>query len=127
MKKLFISCPMKNRSEENIRMTFNRLHKIAEAVYGESLEVIPTYIEDNPPKCRTEELWYLGKSIELLSQADYFIGICGDNAFQYNGCTVESDVAKLYGVPVYLVPTVFSAPDVAKAELVYNGTGKLIN
>lgn len=118
---------MKNRSEENIRMTFNRLHKIAEAVYGESLEVIPTYIEDNPPKCRTEELWYLGKSIELLSQADYFIGICGDNAFQYNGCTVESDVAKLYGVPVYLVPTVFSAPDVAKAELVYNGTGKLID
>ena len=127
MKKLFISCPMKNRSEENIRMTFNRLHKIAEAVYGESLEVIPTYIEDNPPKCRTEELWYLGKSIELLSQADYFIGICGDNAFQYNGCTVESDVAKLYGVQVYLVPTVFSAPDVAKAELVYNGTGKLID
>ena len=54
MKKLFISCPMKNRSEENIRMTFDRLHKIAEAVYGESLEVIPTYIEDNPPKCKTE-------------------------------------------------------------------------
>ena len=59
MKKLFISCPMKNRSEENIRMTFDRLHKIAEAVYGESLEVIPTYIEDNPPKCKTEGLWYL--------------------------------------------------------------------
>lgn len=89
MKKLFISCPMKNRSEENIRMTFDRLHKIAEAVYGESLEVIPNYIEDNPPKCRTEGLWYLGKSVELLAQADYFIGICGDNAFQYNGCTVE--------------------------------------
>lgn len=127
MKKLFISCPMENRSEENIRMTFDRLHKIAEAVYGESLEVIPTYIEDKPPKCRTEELWYLGKSIELLAQADYFIGICGDNAFQYNGCTVESDVAKLYGVPVYLVPTVFSAPDVAKAELFYSSTGKLID
>ena len=114
MKKLFISCPMKNRSEENIRMTFDRLHKIAEAVYGESLEVIPTYIEDNPPKCRTEGLWYLGKSIELLAQADYFIGICGDNA-------------KLYGVPVYLVPTVFAAPDAAKEELVYNGAGELID
>lgn len=127
MKKLFISCPMKNRSEENIRMTFDRLHKIAEAVYGESLEVIPTYIEDNPPKCRTEGLWYLGKSIELLAQADYFIGICGDNAFQYNGCTVEIDAAKLYGVPVHLVPTVFAAPDVTKEELVYNGAGELID
>lgn len=128
MKKLFISCPMKNRPEENIRMTLDRLHKIAEAVYGESLEVTPTYIKDDTaPKCKTEGLWYLGKSIELLAQADYFIGICGDNAFQYNGCTVEIDAAKLYGVPVYLVPTVFAAPDVAKAELVYNGTGELIN
>ena len=127
MKKLFISCPMKNRTKENIQMTFERLHKIAEAVFNESLEVIPTYIEDNPPSCRTEGLWFLGKSIELLAQADYFIGICGDNAFQYNGCTVEIDAARLYGVPVYLVPTVFAAPDVAKEELVYNGTGTPIN
>lgn len=127
MKKLFISCPMKNRTKENIQMTFERLHKIAEAVFNESLEVIPTYIEDNPPSCRTEGLWFLGKSIELLAQADYFIGICGDNAFQYNGCTVEIDAARLYGVPVYLVPTVFAAPDVAKEELVYNGTGEPIN
>lgn len=127
MKKLFISCPMKNRTKENIQMTFERLHKIAEAAFNESLEVIPTYIEDNPPSCRTEGLWFLGKSIELLAQADYFIGICGDNAFQYNGCTVEIDAARLYGVPVYLVPTVFAAPDVAKEELVYNGTGEPIN
>ena len=127
MKKLFISCPMKNRTKENIQMTFERLHKIAEAVFNESLEVIPTYIEDNPPSCRTEGLWFLGKSIELLAQADYFIGICGDNAFQYNGCTVEIDAAKLYGVPSYLVPTVFAAPDVAKEKLVYNGAGELIN
>ena len=127
MKKLFISCPMINRTKENIQMTFERLHKIAEAVFNESLEVIPTYIEDSPPSCRTEGLWFLGKSIELLAQADYFIGICGDNAFQYNGCTVEIDAAKLYGVPSYLVPTVFAAPDVAKEELVYNGAGELIN
>lgn len=127
MKKLFISCPMKNRSEENIRMTFDRLHKIAEAVYGESLEVIPTYIEDNPPKCKTEGLLYLGKSIELLAQADYFIGICGDNAWLYNGCTVEADAAKLYGLPVYLVPTNFSAPDVTSAEAVYNAAGERID
>ena len=127
MKKLFISCPMKNRTKENIQMTFERLHKIAEAVFNESLEVIPTYIEDNPPSCRTEGLWFLGKSIELLAQADYFIGICGDNAFRYNGCTVEIDAAKLYGVPSYLVPTVFAAPDVAKEALVYNGAGELIN
>lgn len=127
MKKLFISCPMKNRTKENIQMTFDRLHKIAEAVFGESLEVIPTYIEDNPPKCKTEGLWFLGKSIELLAQADYFIGICGDNAWEYNGCTVEANAAKLYGVLSYLVPTDFAAPDVANAEAIYNGAGERIN
>ena len=30
MKKLFISCPMKGRTEENIKNTMNRLHKLAE-------------------------------------------------------------------------------------------------
>lgn len=33
MKKLFISCPMRKRSEEDIRKTFDKLHRIAEAVF----------------------------------------------------------------------------------------------
>lgn len=33
MKKLFISCPMKGRTEENIRKTMDKMHKIAEAMF----------------------------------------------------------------------------------------------
>lgn len=41
MKKLFISCPMRKRSEEDIHKTFELLHKVAEAIFDEELEVIP--------------------------------------------------------------------------------------
>ena len=63
MKKLFISCPMRKRSEEDIRKTFDKLHRIAEAVFDKELEVIPTYFEENPPANVNEGLWYLGESI----------------------------------------------------------------
>ena len=75
MKKLFISCPMKDRTEENIRKSMEKMHKIAEIIFDQELEVIPTYINDNPPENNHEAIWYLGKSIELLAQADFYIGV----------------------------------------------------
>ena len=94
MKKLFISCPMKGRTEENIRKSMEKMHKIAEIVFDQELEVIPTYIEDNPPKNNNQAVWFLGKSIQMLSEADYFIGI--EWCDFYKGCSVESDVVKKY-------------------------------
>lgn len=89
MKKLFISCPMRKRSEEDIRKTFDKLHRIAEAVFDKELEVIPTYFEGNPPANVNEALWYLGESIKKLSEADYFIGIF-DEAREFRGCIIEN-------------------------------------
>lgn len=75
MKKLFISVPMRNRTEYAIKASMEQMHKIAEAVFGEELEVIPTYFEDDPPENTNMALWYLGESIKKLSEADRFIGI----------------------------------------------------
>lgn len=102
MKKLFISVPMKGRTEENIRKSMRKMHKIAQVVWEQELEVIPTYIEDKPPENTKTELWYLGKSIQLLAEADYFIGIDFTNIF--HGCDIESDTAFYYGIPRFLVP-----------------------
>ena len=68
MKKLFISCPMKDRTEAQIRGTMMQMHNIAEAVFGEELEVIQTYIPD-PPSGMNQALWCLGESIKMLSEA----------------------------------------------------------
>lgn len=105
MKKLFISCPMKGRTEENIRKSKEKMHKIAEVVFEQELEVIPSYIEDYPPKDSHEAVWYLGENIKLLSQADYFIGI--EYAYEYKGCAVERSFAGEYGIPSYCLPLNF--------------------
>lgn len=109
MKKLFISCPMKGRTEENIRNSMERMHKIAEATFGEELEVIPSYIEHTPPVDCKQAVWYLGESIKKLSEADYFIGIRYESAF--TGCCVERQVAESYGIPSTFVDICIVMPD----------------
>lgn len=102
MKKLFVSVPMKGRTKENIKHSIECMHKIAEIAFGEELELIDSYIEDSPPKDINESIWYLGKSIELLSQADYFIGV---EDFRYCGCGVEHFVAKEHSIEFVLLNT----------------------
>ena len=115
MKKLFISCPMRGRTEEAIKDTMERMHKIAEAVFGEELEVLPTCFEGNPPMFANERLWYLGESIKKMSEADCFIGIF-DSEKEYDGCVIENHVAKLYGVPQYIIDIKYVAWDVIRSR-----------
>ena len=75
MKKLFVSVPMKGRTEEEIKASIQKMKKIAEIYEGEELELIDSYIEDNPPKDNNEAVWYLGESLKKLAQADVFVGI----------------------------------------------------
>lgn len=102
MKKLFISVPMRDKSEEQIRKAMEKMHKIAEVVFEENLAVIPSYIEDNPPEGCVAGLWYLGESIKKMAEADYFIGV--SNSYGYSGCELERDAAREYGIPTYIIP-----------------------
>lgn len=114
MKKLFISVPMKNRTEENIRKSFEKMHKMAEIIFEEELEVISSYVEDKPPKDSKEAIWYLGQSIQKLAEADYFIGIHWSDTFK--GCNIERQVAFDYGIKVHMVDHCLFFPDVAEIE-----------
>lgn len=96
-KKLFISCPMKGRTEENIRNSMERMHKMAEIIFDQELDVIPSYIEHTPPLDCKQAIWYLGESIKKMAEADYFIGIGYDDVFR--GCDIELAVAQIYGIP----------------------------
>lgn len=100
-KKLFISCPMKGRTEDAIRHDMDRLHKMAEIVFDQELEVIPTYIEHVPPETRNKAIWCLGESVKKMSDADYFIGVT--DAYGVRGCRVEAEVARVYEIPSYFV------------------------
>ena len=102
MKKLFVRVPMKGRTEEEIRKTIDKMKKIAEIFEGEELELIDSYIEDNPPKDNNQAIWFLGESLKKLAQADVFIGI--SDSWDWNGCQIESDVASRYGIKKYAIP-----------------------
>lgn len=98
MKKIFISCPMKGRTEEDIRKTKDKMHKYAELVLEEKLEVIPSFITDTPPSDKNMSVWYLGESIKLLSDADVFVGFDMPYWVNAKGCDIEEKVAMGYRI-----------------------------
>ena len=109
MKKLFVSVPMKGRTEEEIKASIQKMKKIAEIYEGEELELIDSYIEDNPPKDSKEAVWYLGESLKKLAQADVFIGI--RESYDWNGCCIERETAEKYGIKTYMIPARYVIDD----------------
>lgn len=109
MKKLFVSVPMKGRTEEEIKASIQKMKKIAEIYEGEELELIDSYIEDNPPKGSKEAVWYLGESLKKLALADVFMGIC--ESYDWNGCCIEMETAEKYGIETYMIPARYVIDD----------------
>lgn len=109
MKKLFVSVPMKGRTEEEIKASIQKMKKIAEIYEGEELELIDSYIEDNPPQNNNQAIWYLGESLKKLSEADVFIGI--NECYQWSGCQIERETVSEYGIKNYVVPASYVIDD----------------
>ena len=109
MRKLFVSVPMKGRTEDEIKASIQKMKKIAEIYEGEELELIDSHIEDNPPKDSKEAVWYLGESLKKLAQADVFIGIC--ESYDWNGCCIERETADKYGIREYAIPVRYVIDD----------------
>lgn len=109
MKKLFVSVPMKGRTEKEIKASIQKMKKIAEIYEGEELELIDSYIEDNPPKDSKEAVWYLGESLKKLAQADVFIGIY--ESYDWNSCWIEIETANKYGIKAYTIPVRYVIDD----------------
>lgn len=96
MKKLFISQPMKGKSDEDILKERETAIKKVEAVFVEPIEVIDSFFQNAPADARP--LWFLGKSLELLSTADvaYFAPGWEDA----RGCRIENQCAVEYGIEI---------------------------
>ena len=122
MKKLFISVPMKGRLRTAIGQSRARMHKAAEALLGEELEVIDSWLIGKPPKSNKVATYCLGTAIQSMADADYFVGV--DKAWSFRGCMIERQVADLYGIPVIELPLKFVAPD-ADRELSESHVGTI--
>ena len=61
MKKLFISQPMRGKTDEEILAVREKAIKSAEEMIGEPVEVIDSFFQSAPADARP--LWFLGKSL----------------------------------------------------------------
>ena len=94
--KLFISQPMKDKTDEEIKRERKRLIKRVEAFYAnEKVEVIDSFFEGAPHDAKP--LWFLGKSFTLLSNAD--VAIFAPGWDKYRGCKMEHEACVAYGIP----------------------------
>lgn len=92
--KLFISQPMKDKTNEQIEKERESAIASVKEKYGEDVEVIDSFFKNAPHDARP--LWFLAKALELLSTADvaYF---CKDWE-KYRGCRIERTCAVEYGI-----------------------------
>lgn len=105
MKKVFISVPMKGRTDEAIVNSIEKMHQIAEIIFGEELEPVHNFMSVAIP-CDIERdesvpIYYLGKALEKMAICDYFIGV--DNLWFFRGCQIEKEVAASYNMPKYSI------------------------
>ncbi len=100
MKKLFISLPMKDKTEKEIKETMKFCKALVENYLKEQVILIDTFINEEPEsnEINNTGLYYLGKSIEMMAYAD--IAIFANGWMKARGCKVEYKAAVEYGVKI---------------------------
>lgn len=96
MKKVFISQPMRGKTDEEIKRERQEIIDAIVDEYGKDIEIIDNYFEGAPADARPA--WFLGKSIELLSTADEAFFSRGWK--DARGCRIEHEVAEEYGIDI---------------------------
>ena len=96
MKKLFISQPTRDKTDEQILAERERAIKSAKEHLDEEVEVIDSFFKEAPHDAKP--LWYLAKSLELLATADVAYFCNGWD--KYRGCKIENACAIEYGIAV---------------------------
>lgn len=115
MKRIFLSVPMKGRTEEEIKFTIEKMKQVLTAMCGcEYIEFVDNLINEDDCKQLVKEatrdngevmnksLVYLGEAVKKMASCDYIAVVNSavfcrlDNAF--NGCQVERIVAENYDI-----------------------------
>ena len=96
MKKIFISQPMKDKTDKEILAEREKAIAAAKTYFGEEVEVVDSFFQNAPHDAKP--LWFLGKSVELMANADLAV-FTGDwkNA---HGCKIEYLCALEYGIKI---------------------------
>lgn len=94
--KVFISQPMRGKFDEEILLERNQMIKKVEESATEKPEVIDSFFQNAPVEAKP--LWFLGKSIELLSTAD--VAVFAKGWKDARGCRIEHECCEQYGIKI---------------------------
>lgn len=97
MIKVFISLPMRGRTDEEILKRRDEAFEFIKKSLPEC-ELIDTFVNDTYGE-KHPGLQCLGKSLQMLDEADgiWFL----DGWKDARGCRIEHECAKAYGIPTY--------------------------
>ena len=98
MIKVFISQPMKDKTNLEIEQERKEIIEKAEKYFGE-IEVIDSFFKDALHDAKP--LWFLGKSLELLSNANVIV--LGKGWKNSRGCRIEHECAIQYGIKIVYI------------------------
>lgn len=93
-----ISQPMNGKSLDQIRKEREELVKRLE---GEGYKVKDTILNEDTSKVAVSGLWFLGKSLQLMSECDVVFFMPGWELAR--GCRMEFDAAVSYGMKVVFI------------------------
>ena len=97
---VFISQPMSNKSKDEIFETKERIiKKVKDYFQTDDLKFMKSYFETKySKKLKNESLYFLSKSLKVLSKSDVIIMASGwENS---RGCKIEYECARLYDIMV---------------------------
>ena len=93
MTKVFISQPMNGKTDDEILAERQAIIELAKEYLGE-IEIIDSFFAEAPHDAKP--LWFLGKSFELLADAD--VAYFADGWQLARGCKLEHDACIAYGI-----------------------------
>lgn len=95
MKTVFISQPMKGKTHEEI---IEERKRVVSILKSKGYNVYDS-VHKEASNTTHQSVWYLGKSLQMLSECDIAFFMKGHH--EANGCMVEKEVCKRYGIPFY--------------------------
>ena len=98
---VFISQPMRNRSDEEIKAERQKIMEYVQKLYAlEKTEEIDSFFDVGKLDINSKNfpLRMLGMSLELLAEAD--VAVFADGWSVARGCRIEHDAAKAYGIKI---------------------------
>ena len=101
---LFISQPMSDKTDEEIKTERKKAIKSVQDKYGDEydIKVLDSYIEyfTADDKNINKPLYYLGRALQILAEADIAYFCKGWE--KYRDCKIENEAAIAYDIPLVI-------------------------